>query len=107
MSDKRWDPDLYDDKHSFVWRNAVPLLELLRPRPGERLLDLGCGTGHLTAQLAGLGLEVVALDRSTEMIAQARRNYPGLTFEVGDARDFTALVPFDVVLSNAALHWVR
>jgi trans-aconitate 2-methyltransferase len=101
-----WDAALYDGKHAFVWQYGLALLDLLGPRRGERVLDLGCGTGHLTARLAETGAEVVGLDRSLEMIRQARQAHPGLRFEVGDARDFAFPDPFDAVLSNAVLHWV-
>jgi trans-aconitate 2-methyltransferase len=102
-----WDAGLYDGRHAFVWQHGAALLELLAPRPGERVLDLGCGTGHLTAQVATAGAEVVGLDRAATMIEQARRAYPQLRFVVGDARDFAFDEPFDAVLSNAALHWVK
>jgi SAM-dependent methyltransferase len=102
-----WDAALYDDKHSFVWKRGAALTELLAPRAGERVLDLGCGTGHLTAQIAEAGAEVIGLDSSPEMIDEARRLYPGLPFEVGDARDFRFDEPFDAVFSNAVLHWVK
>ncbi|MCI0457063.1 MAG: methyltransferase domain-containing protein [Gemmataceae bacterium] len=104
---ERWDAELYDDRHSFVWKHGAALLELLEPRPGERVLDLGCGTGHLTAQLAASGAEVVGIDRSAAMVEQARGAYPALRFEVADARDFTFPEPFDAVFSNAVLHWVK
>jgi trans-aconitate 2-methyltransferase len=103
----RWDPALYEGRHGFVWQHGAALLDLLAPRPGERILDLGCGTGHLTAQIAALGAEVIGLDASPAMVEQARRTYPQLTFVVGDARDFTLKQPVDAVLSNAALHWVQ
>jgi trans-aconitate 2-methyltransferase len=101
-----WDAGLYDDKHSFVWKRAANLLTLLAPRPGERILDLGCGTGHLTAQIAAAGAEVLGLDSAPAMIEQARQAYPALRFELGDARDFHLAELVDAVFSNAALHWV-
>jgi trans-aconitate methyltransferase len=104
--DQTWNPSLYDDKHSFVWRQAASLVELLAPMPGERILDLGCGTGHLTAELVRRGATVIGIDHSLDMVAQARANYPSLTFQQADARDFAFDAPFDAVFSNAALHWV-
>lgn len=105
-SEKRWDPALYDSKHSFVWKYGRELIELLAPRTGERVLDLGCGTGHLTHQIALTGAEVTGLDLSPAMIEQARRNYPELEFVQADAAAFEFARPFDAVFSNAALHWV-
>lgn len=63
----RWDARLYDDRHAFVWRSAASLVELLAPQRGERILDLGCGTGHLTAQLAAAGAEAVGIDSSASI----------------------------------------
>lgn len=103
----RWDSSLYDDRHSFVWKAGGALLEMLEPKAGERILDLGCGTGHLTAQIAEAGAEVVGLDSSPSMVAQGRQNFPKVKFVLGDARDFRFDEPFDAVFSNAALHWVR
>jgi trans-aconitate methyltransferase len=101
-----WDARLYDDKHSFVWKHGAALVELLGPGPGEAILDLGCGTGHLTARIAAAGADVLGVDSSPEMIAEARRSYPGLRFEVGDARALAAVDRFDAVFSNAVLHWI-
>jgi trans-aconitate 2-methyltransferase len=112
-----WDPRLYDDRHAFVWKHGASLVELLAPQPGERILDLGCGTGHLTARIADAGAEVVGIDASPAMIEEARRNFAGrprLRFEVADARTFARAAElaaeigrFDAVFSNAVLHWVR
>lgn len=102
-----WDSSLYDDRHSFVWRAGASLVEMLRPEPGERILDLGCGTGHLTAKIAETGAAVIGLDSSVSMIAQARQNFPALRFVLCDARSFRFDEPFDAVFSNSALHWVR
>jgi trans-aconitate 2-methyltransferase len=102
-----WDSALYDDRHSFVWKQSADLVDLLDPRPGERVLDIGCGTGHLTAQIADRGSLVTGLDASPAMIAQARQNFPKLKFELGDVRVWRCSERFDAVFSNAALHWVR
>ena len=102
-----WDASLYDARHGFVHEQAADLLDLLHPVAGERVLDVGCGTGHLTARIAATGASVLGIDSSKEMIAEARRCYPALQFEVADARDYRADLAFDVVFSNAALHWIR
>lgn len=107
MNAHKWDSALYDDRHSFVWRAGAGLLDLLNPRPGERILDLGCGTGHLTAKIAEAGAVVVGLDSSPAMIAQARQNFPSLRFVLAEARDFRFEEPFDAVFSNAVLHWIH
>ncbi|HVO56430.1 MAG TPA: methyltransferase domain-containing protein [Dongiaceae bacterium] len=102
----KWDAALYDAKHSFVWEKGRGLLELLAPRPGERILDLGCGTGQLTAEIAAAGATVVGADRSAEMVEQARQKFPDLEFQVADATQLKFSGEFDAVFSNAVLHWV-
>ncbi|HKW64333.1 MAG TPA: methyltransferase domain-containing protein [Candidatus Acidoferrum sp.] len=82
----QWNPAAYDAKHAFVYEKAKGLVELLAPKAGERILDLGCGTGALTAEIAARGAEVLGVDRSAEMIGQARKKFPALRFEVMDAR---------------------
>lgn len=83
----KWDAGLYDGKHAFVWELGKGVVELLAPKRGERILDVGCGTGHLTADIAASGAEVLGIDSSEEMIAEARKRYPRLRFEVMDARE--------------------
>jgi trans-aconitate methyltransferase len=107
MASAKWDAELYDAKHAFVWEKARGLLEWLVPRDGERILDLGCGTGQLSAEIAARGASVVGIDRSPEMVAEARKKFPALRFEVCDARALPFTQEFDVVFSNAALHWIR
>ena len=106
MSSATWDAKLYDDKHSFVWEKAKGVVELLAPKAGERILDLGCGTGHLTAEIGAVGAIVTGIDRSPEMIAKASAQHPGLEFKVVDARELSFDREFDAVFSNAALHWI-
>ena len=107
MSQTQWDAGHYDARHSYVWQYGADLLPLLAAQPGERILDLGCGTGPLTARIAGTGAQVEGVDRSPEMIAQARAAFPALRLGVADARTFTVDEPVHAVFSNAVLHWVR
>ncbi len=102
-----WNANLYDAKHAFVWKYGADLVPLLAPQSGERILDIGCGTGHLTAQIAESGARLVGVDRSPEMVSAARKAYPNLQFEVADARDLRFHDEFDAVFSNATLHWIR
>ena len=102
-----WNANLYNAKHDFVWKYGSDVVALLDPQPGEHILDLGCGTGHLTAQIAESGPRVMGVDRSAEMVATARLAYPNLRFEISDARKLAFREEFDAVFSNATLHWIR
>ena len=102
-----WDAHLYDGRHAFVWKFGASLVELLAPKPGEAIFDLGCGTGHLAAEIAATGANVLGADRSPAMIEKARETYPHLQFEVADARALTDVERFDAVFSNAVLHWIK
>lgn len=107
LSSEQWNPDLYDGKHSFVWKFGASVIELLSPQSGERILDLGCGTGQLTAQIVESGANVVGLDNSPAMIDEARRLFPEIEFQLADAHEFRVDDSFDGVFSNAALHWIK
>jgi trans-aconitate methyltransferase len=102
----RWNPDLYAGRAGFVTAAGHELVELLAPRAGERVLDLGCGRGELTAMLAARGAVVTGLDASEEMLVAARARHPELTFVAGDAQALAFADTFDAVFSNAALHWM-
>ncbi len=103
----QWNVELYEDKHSYVWQYGAKILEILAPQPGESILDLGCGTGQLTAQIAATGAEVIGLDAADSAIATCRQSYPQLEFMVADGANFTVETEFDAVFSNAALHWIK
>lgn len=106
MTNNNWDPVLYDLRHSFAFTYGEDLVTLLRAQADERVLDVGCGTGHLTKLIADTGAKVVGIDNAPGMIEAARENYPQLDFTLANACDFSFDVPFDAVFSNAALHWI-
>ncbi|MEQ8354196.1 MAG: methyltransferase domain-containing protein [Kiloniellaceae bacterium] len=101
---QHWDPQRYNKNAGFVAELGSPLLDLLQPQPGERILDLGCGEGALTEKLVSAGAAVVGVDASPDQVAAARRR--GLDAQVVDGEALTFDREFDAVLSNAALHWM-
>jgi trans-aconitate 2-methyltransferase len=110
MADPRashWDPERYESRFSFVWSHGASLVDLLDPQAGETILDLGCGTGQLTSQIAERGALVTGLDGAPAMVAQARINYPQLKFILAEAANFMLPERVDAVFSNAVLHWVK
>lgn len=102
----RWDSGLYDHKHDFVSKYGEDLIEILNPKPGEEILDLGCGTGDLADKISGKGAHVTGIDSSKEMIEAARQKFPSIDFEIQSAASFSFNKKFDAVFSNAALHWI-
>lgn len=102
-----WNAALYEQRHSFVWKNGEDLIALLDPAPGERVLDVGCGTGQLTAKLAATGALVTGLDNSATMLEQARVACPAGQWIHASLPDYEPSEQFDAIFSNAALHWIR
>jgi len=100
-----WDPDGYARNARFVSDLGAPVVELLAPQAGERILDLGCGDGALTIKLAELGCDVVGVDGSAPQVAAARRL--GLDARVADGQRLGFDAEFDAVFSNAAIHWMK
>jgi SAM-dependent methyltransferase len=107
-----WDAVGYDASFSFVTAYGAAILDLLDARAGERVLDVGCGTGHQAATLAVGGVTVVGIDGDAAMLEISRVEHPEVRVVLGDAQESFALReaadgdPFDAVLSNAALHWM-
>jgi SAM-dependent methyltransferase len=104
-SSQSWSAAGYAANAHFVPALGQPVLDLLQPQPGERILDLGCGDGILTEKLVALGARVIGIDNSPDMIAAARLR--GIDARMMDARSLTFENEFDAVFSNAALHWVK
>ncbi|MGZ8313130.1 MAG: class I SAM-dependent methyltransferase [Allosphingosinicella sp.] len=106
----RWSAADYAQLGSFVPELGLAALTLLDPRPGELILDVGCGDGVLTERITDSGARVVGLDSSPQLVAAARAR--GVEAFVGDA-EALELDPqierfgrFDAAFSNAALHWM-
>lgn len=105
IASQTWDPERYARNARFVSDLSAAVVELLAPEPGERILDLGCGDGVLTAKLAAMGCNVVGVDGSIAQIDAARKL--GLDARVMDGEKLSFDHEFDAVFSNAALHWMR
>ncbi|MEN1969071.1 class I SAM-dependent methyltransferase [Lentibacillus sp. N15] len=102
-----WDASLYDKKHGFVSKYGNDVIDILEPNKGESILDLGCGTGDLAKTLHDLGVQVIGIDTSENMISQAQAKYPSITFQVGNAIELPFDEKFDAVFSNATIHWIK
>jgi SAM-dependent methyltransferase len=100
-----WDPERYARNARFVSDLGAPVVELLAPHAGERILDLGCGDGVLTAKLAAMGCAVIGVDASPQQIEAARKL--NVDARVMDGENLAFANEFDAVFSNAALHWMR
>ena len=106
----RWSPADYANNAAFVPALGAAALSLLDPRPGEFILDLGCGDGVLTTRIMAAGARVIGLDASPEMVEAARAR--GVDAFIADAqaldlaRQSLRFGAFDAAFSNAALHWM-
>ncbi len=104
-SGQSWNAQDYQANAGFVPVLGRPVLALLAPRPGERILDLGCGHGALTREIVEAGCEVVGVDNSQAMVQAARDS--GIDARLMDAAALAFKTEFDAVFSNAVLHWVK
>lgn len=102
---QRWSASDFAKNGRFIHDMAGPIFALLAPKPGERILDLGCGDGTLTAEIEAAGADVLGIDNSEELLAVARMK--GLSVKKADAHALDYVQEFDAVFSNAALHWMQ
>lgn len=114
MNTYRWNAQDYDQNSTAQHKWARELLATIDLTKTHAILDLGCGDGKVTAEIAGLigAGTVVGIDNSAQMIELAKQkypeeNYPNLGFQVMDAVDLSFEGCFDLVFSNAVLHWVK
>ena len=105
VTGQEWDPERYARNARFVAELGMPVVELLAPQPGERILDLGCGDGALTEKLLALGCRVTGVDASNAQVEAARRR--GIDAYVMDGQRLSFTSAFDAVFSNAVLHWIN
>jgi len=100
-----WNPKTYNKHTAFVSQLALPVVDLLDPKEGENILDVGCGEGTLALEIERRGAKVIGVDMSTQMVAEAKNN--GVEAYVGDVTNLPYENVFDAVFSNAMLHWVK
>ena len=105
MSTQSWDPERYRDNAAFVAHYGRDVVDLLAPQHSERILDIGCGDGRLSLEIAESGAVVRGIDQSTAQIAAAREL--GVDADVLDVLALNDNAAYDAVFSNAALHWVK
>jgi len=103
-STSKWDAADYARVGAFVAELGEAALDLLDPKPGERILDIGCGEGTLTRKIIDRGANVLGIDNSPEMIAASRAK--GVDALLLAAEDMQFFAQFDAAFSNATLHWV-
>lgn len=101
-----WNAQEYSSNFSFVHEYGKDLLALIDKERVHTALDLGCGNGALTKQLYDMGMSVIGMDASNDMLAKARASFPMVEFVQGDASDFTLSHKVDLVFSNAVFHWI-
>lgn len=102
--DQTWSSQGYDRHARFVSDLGAGVVDWLAAKPGERVLDLGCGDGALTQQLHEAGVDVVGVDSSDNFVTAARNRGLDVRLMDGHLLEFDA--EFDAVFSNAALHWM-
>lgn len=105
MNSQYWNAEEYSTNAAYVAKLGNSVLEILAPKSGERILDLGCGDGKLTLEIQNHDCNVLGIDSSEEMINATRKL--GIEANVMSGENLNFTQEFDAVFSNAALHWMR
>ena len=100
-----WNANNYNKHADFVSILATPVVELLKPKKDEKILDLGCGDGTLAVEIEKAGSKVIAVDLSEDMVEKTKEK--GIEAYVMSATELTFQDEFDAVFSNAVLHWIK
>lgn len=105
----KWDSSLYDNSQHYVSEYGNELLNFIPEDEEQTILDLGCGTGDLTNAInyRFKTQSIKGIDSSLEMIEKARSKYGNMEFEVCDAMQMPYKNEYDVIISNAVLHWIK
>ena len=101
----KWNVNDYTKNASYVSQYGQDVLELLNPKSGEHILDLGCGDGELAQKIEAKGAIVTAIDSSEDMIHAAQKR--GLNAHVISGEEMNYENRFHAIFSNAALHWMK
>ncbi len=95
----------FKNKEYFISHLAAPILEMLEPKEGEKILDLGCGNGTSSLEIQKSGAEVQGVDLNTDKVQQAREK--GIDASVVNITQIAFEDQFDAIFSNAVLNWVK
>jgi trans-aconitate methyltransferase len=110
----KWNAQEYRKNSQNQYRWGMELVSKTGVKTGDSVLDIGCGDGKITAEIAkkASGGKTVGLDSSAKMLKLGKKlfpasEYPNLSFKKADAQKFDVKGPFDLVFSNACLHWIK
>lgn len=103
---KNWDAKDYKKNFSFVTKYGEDLLNLIDFKNVKTALDIGCGNGDLTKKIKDMGINIIGLDSSSDMINLAKQNHKDITFINESITDYKSIDTFDLIFSNACMHWI-